>query len=775
MKAVILAGGEGKRLMPLTTDSPKPMTPLFNKPVMEYLLDSLSKAGFTEAVIAVRFLSEVITHFFGSSYKGINLRYSEETVPRGTAGAVKDAAKNFNEAFFVLSGDGVFNFDFNGIADFHRAAESKFTVVCKEVKDPGEYGLVNKDEENHIISFAEKPGWNRTCGNLANTGVYFVDPEVLEFIPDEGNIDFANDIFPEILKQGLPFFAYKETGYWCDIGSPAAYKECHRDIFDKKVNISIDEVKNGIYTSVPMPNGNYTVIPPVYLGKNITIEDEAVIGPYTVIGDGCTIGKKAAIRKSVLQNKVYCGNDTLVSDSIICDSASIKNGCRIFENAVVGQRTVIGDNSTVGSSVVISADKVISKNTIVSENITDGFNNGDIVENGIISGAAFTEISPVVAASLGAAFGSVKNGKYIAVGCDGRNSSRSVLSALCAGMIASGANVWNIGHAFSAEFNFMLTYCGMNGGLYVSTDGGIVNIKIYGEHGLAPDRKTERDINYRFRRSDFTPCNPEHCGSSRDMSYLLPMYRRQLGLFKSEYYGARSFFIQSKNDRIKNFCRDFFGRHCTDSVGVPMFNISKDGARVSLTDELGDFASYEKLLALCCYDEFVMGNDVAVFYDSPKVINRMAFEKGCHVLRLCDEDDTKNPDAAKLYSECIWARDALFMIVKLIDMSVKYHTDIHGLLAKLPVFFVYEKSLSVAENGEHTGDILHYFSDSSIKGQGAGINIELENGNILLTANSRGKNIRILAEALDEETAEEICGEIEDKINSVMYKENPSE
>lgn len=771
MKAVILAGGEGKRLRPITDNIPKPMVPIFDKPCMEHLLISLSKCGITEVVVTLHYMPEVITHFFGSSYNGISIRYTEEKEPRGTAGAVKDASKNFSEPFFIVSADAVINFDFEGINAFHKAAKSNFTVVCKEVKAPGEYGLVNKDDENHILSFSEKPGWNRTNGNLANTGVYLMNPEINELIPDTGTVDFASDIFPEILKKNLPFFAYKETGYWCDIGSPEAYKECHRAVFEKKANIHLNEIKKGVYAIDSIPNGNYTVIPPVYFGKNITVEKDAVIGPYTVIGDGSTVGRKAKIRKSVLLNKTFSGEEAFISDSIICSSSSVKKGCRIFENAVIGENTVIGENSTVGSNVEIASNRTVAKNTIVSENITDGYNYGDITENGTVSGTAFTELSPVTASSLGSAFGSVYTGKYLAVGCDGKNSSNSVLSSVCGGIIASGGNIWDIGHCFLAEFKFMLTYCGMNAGVYISTDGGTVTVSIFGEHSLAPARKTEREINYRFRRSDFTPCNPEHCGSVRDMSYLLPMYRRQLGLFKNEYYGAKNFFITSENERIKNFCRDFFGRHCTSDVGLPLFNISTDGTKTELTDEVCEYASYEKLLALCCYDEFVMGNDVAVPFDAPKIINKMAHDKGCNVIRYCDEDDAVNSDLLRLKDECIWAFDGLFMIVKILDMTVKYSADIHGLLTKLPVFFVYEKTLSVADDGEFTGEILNRLNTDRANRTGAGINIEFNSGNILLTASGRGKNIRILAEAENEETAAELCGEIEDKINSVIQSQ----
>lgn len=768
MKAVILAGGEGKRLRPLTDNTPKPMTPLFSKPVLAYILDMLERNGFDETVVTLRFLPEVITHYFGQIHGKMRLRYVTEQTPRGTAGAVKDAAADFTDPFVVLSGDGVFDFDINGILDFHKAAKSECTVVCREVRDPGEYGLINKGDDNRILSFNEKPGWNRVDGNLANTGVYVLEPHILDLIPTEGSVDFAADVFPQLLQANAAFYAYKETGFWCDIGSPEAYKACHRAVFDGETDIELPRVHKDVYAQAAMPGGSYTVIPPVWFGKNISIGDQAVIGPYTAVGDGCSIGSGATVRKSVLQSRVYCGENALISDSVLCDGVTAKRGSRIFENAVLGAGTVVGENATVGSGVTVSSGKVIDKNALVSENITEGGSAGHTIENGCISGAAFTELSVSAAASLGAAFGSAKTGKYLATGFDGKNSSRSVLSAITGGVVSAGANVWSMGRSFLSEFVYMLTYSGMNAGLYVSTDDGIVSIRLFGEHGLAPDRKTERDCDYRFRRSDFSPCGSEYCGSVRDMSYLLPMYRRRLAQAKNEYYGGRNFFIRCENSDIQDLCRDFFGRHCTESEGLPLFTIGRDGTSLSLTDEENEHASYENLLTLCCYDSFLQGCDVAVPYDAPKVINRLAAENGCHVIRYCDEDDAENPETAHLISECAWARDALFMTVKLLDMSLRLGTDLHGLLKKLPVFFVYEKSVSVAEDGAFTGEILKRFREENGDRQGIGVGVASEKGDVLLSAAGKGQRIRILAEAADEETAAELCGEIEDRIHSIL-------
>ena len=772
MQAVILAGGEGKRLRPLTHNKPKPMVKLFSKPVLEHTLTMLEAACFDDAVLTLHYLPEEIRHCFGASFGSLRLQYSMESQPRGTAGAFNDAMRLLDPETptFVISGDGVCCFDYGKILSFHQDMAATATVVCVPVKQPGEYGIVNTDEAGNILSFSEKPGWNRLDGSLANTGVYIIEPDVCELIPGDRPVDFAKDVFPALLSMETPFYAYEETGYWCDIGAPEAYKQCHNDIFDGKTTILLPELKKNIYSLSPLPAGNYTLIPPVYLGNNITVEDGAVIGPYTVLGDACFVGRNANIRKSVAGDGAFFGEDALVSDGVICDGASVRKGSRVFENALVGGQSVIGENSTVGSGVTVAAEKAIPKNTLVSESVTDGSSPEIIIENGSISGAAFTDMSVLRAAAVGAGFGSVMHGKYLAAACDGKNSSAAALSALCGGIISAGGNVWNFGGCFRAQFDFLLTYTGMNGGAFVSTDGGIITVSFAGEHGLPPGRGTVRELEYRLRRADFIPCNPEHCGSVRDMSYLLSMYRRQLGFYKNEYYGGHVFGVVSPNGVINNFVREFFGKSVADDARRPLFIINNEGTAASMIDEQGAEIGYEKLLTLAASDDFAGGSNVAVPFDAPKAISTTAAAQNCHIVRYCDEDDAAGADASALIAACVWARDALYLTVKLTDMCIRSGKTITQLVNALPEFSVYRRAMAVPGGNENTAGLLDHFRRQSSEKQGMGVRISYPKGDVLLTAADKGNQIRITAEATSAETAEELCGEIQDMISKLSEK-----
>ena len=766
MNAVILAGGEGKRLRPLTRNTPKPMVRLFSKPLLEHTLTSLAAAGFEGAVLTLRYLPEQIRRYFGDSFSGMRLYYSEETEPRGTAGAFRDGMRYFpgEEPVFVLSGDGLFHFDYEKILAFHRSRGSALTAVCKRVRQPGEYGIFRTDGDGAVLSFSEKPGWERLDGDLANTGAYLADPDLCELIDAQGSVDFAKDLFPRLMGGQAPFYAYEETGYWADIGEPEAFKQCVRDVLDKSTGLRLPEVKKGVFSASPLPDGNYTLIPPVWLGKDVTLSDGAVIGPYTSLDDACFVGAGAAVRKTVAGRGVFFGEDVFASDAVFCERSSARKGARIYEGAVIGGSAVLGENAAVGSCVTVDAEKQIPRGSLVSENITEGYQPSTALEEGCISGAAFTDISVCKASAAGAAFGSIYTGRYIAAACDGTNSAAAILGAVCAGAVSAGAHVWNFGGCFRAQHEFLLTYAGMNAGVFVSSGGGEIRVSFSGGHALPPGRADCREFEYRMRASDFICCDAAHCGSARDMSYLLSMYRRQLGFYKSEYHGALRFGVTGENDRVVSFVRDFFGRHVNDEALRPLFIIDRDGAEISARDENDAPVSREALLALAAVLTAEEGTDIAVPWNAPLALDEAAQNAGCHIVRFFDEDDALSSDAASLIGECVWARDALFLLVRVLDAMAATGKPLSSLLSELPRFALHRRVVGVPGGSDRTAAVLEALRESGRSRAGAGLRLSRPQGEVLLTPSDRGSRIRITAEAADSETAEELCGEIEEMI-----------
>lgn len=240
MKAVILAGGKGTRLYPVTRgDIPKPMVPLGGRPVLEWLIRHLNECGIREVCCTLQCLPEQIRDYFGDgSAFGVHMEYRQETKPLGTAGAVRNC-RDFvgEEPFFVLSGDGVFDFDLQRLMDKHRRQQSRVTMALSPLSAPLSYGLALTDRQGRVRGFIEKPVWERVVTDLVNTGIYVLSPEVLDAVPTDTPFDFARDLFPRLLSQGQPLYGLPMEGYWRDIGEPESYYQANLDALQGRLRL----------------------------------------------------------------------------------------------------------------------------------------------------------------------------------------------------------------------------------------------------------------------------------------------------------------------------------------------------------------------------------------------------------------------------------------------------------------------------------------------------------------------------------------------------------
>ncbi|MBL0386210.1 nucleotidyltransferase family protein [Tumebacillus sp. ITR2] len=240
MKAVIMAGGQGTRLRPLTDRMPKPMVPLLDRPCMEYILDLLKRHGITDIAVTLQYLPDVIKQHFGDgSAYGVRLHYFEEYSPLGTAGSVKNAADFLDETFLVISGDALTDFDLTHAMNFHRDAQALGTMVLTQVDDPTRFGVVTTAEDGRIVRFQEKPSWDEVFSHTVNTGIYVLEPQILEFFEHGQKYDFSSQLFPQVLAQGLPLYGCIGRGYWSDIGTPDQYRETQIDMIYGRVKTNI--------------------------------------------------------------------------------------------------------------------------------------------------------------------------------------------------------------------------------------------------------------------------------------------------------------------------------------------------------------------------------------------------------------------------------------------------------------------------------------------------------------------------------------------------------
>ncbi|HUU08313.1 MAG TPA: NDP-sugar synthase [Dehalococcoidales bacterium] len=343
MKAVILIGGEATRLRPLTQNIPKAVVPVLNTPFLELVFRYLSRHGIRDIVLTQSRLLPIAGYFGDGSQFGIKIDYTNEDAPLGTAGAVKNAEKYLNEAFLVLNGDVLTDLDISAMVGFHRQKRAKVTIALTPVDDPTSYGLVETDDENRVTLFLEKPRPDQITTNLINAGIYVIEADVLARIPPRTSFSFERELFPQLLEQGEPVYAYPSSGYWIDIGTPQKYLQLNQDLLAGKAR-----------------SQNYGLTPhiEVLLGDKTSLNPRAQIKGPTVIGSGCTIQEDALIEQSVIWQQVKIGRRAKVKNSIVANHCQLKDDCII-------QDSVLGDNVTVTRGAKLAPGSKIEPGTTV--------------------------------------------------------------------------------------------------------------------------------------------------------------------------------------------------------------------------------------------------------------------------------------------------------------------------------------------------------------------------------------------------------------------------
>lgn len=348
MKAVILVGGLGTRLRPLTCNIPKPMIPLANRPLIEHMLLRLRDQGIDEVVLAVRYLADRFRATLGDgSQLGLKLHIIEEPEAMGTAGAVKNVEHLLDGDTYIFNGDVVTDLDLRAMLEFHREQKSKATIALTPVEDPTQFGLVEMNADQRILRFIEKPRAEDVRTNLINAGIYIINVDVFRYVPPNEFYMFERGLFPVLLQTGDPMFGYPTRDYWTDIGKPPAYLEVNHDILIGRVAFSFPgrEIANRIWAEgeVSIEKGAQ-LVGPLVLGPDVTIAKGAhIIGP-TVIGARCHIGPNVTIEDSVLWE-----------DNRLEEGVHLRR-CVLGKNNVIGARTAIYGGAIVGDDCVIGSE-----------------------------------------------------------------------------------------------------------------------------------------------------------------------------------------------------------------------------------------------------------------------------------------------------------------------------------------------------------------------------------------------------------------------------------
>ena len=412
MNAVIMAGGFGTRLRPLTHNIPKPMIPMANKPMMEHIVDLLRDHGITDLVTLLHFQPDLIEgHFGDGSEFGVRMTYVNAAEDYGTAGAVKNAEAQLSGPFLVISGDLLTDFDLGAALQFHRERGADLTILLTRVENPLQYGVVITEPDGRISRFLEKPTWSEVFSDTVNTGIYLLEPSVLDLIPPGHEFDFSKDLFPLMMREGKKLFGYIASGYWRDVGDLLEYRLAHQDILAGNVKVKIPGRRvEGLDKEIWLGSGSRVDFTAglrgaVLIGKNTRVEANARI-TNSVIGDNCIVEEGAVVADSILWNNVYVGRGAILKENVVGRGSEIRARARLFEGALVSDNCRIGEGSVLKADVKVWPQKVVEDGATLSTSLVWGERWARSLFGAYgVTGLGNIEISPEFAAKLGAAFG----------------------------------------------------------------------------------------------------------------------------------------------------------------------------------------------------------------------------------------------------------------------------------------------------------------------------------------------------------------------------------
>jgi mannose-1-phosphate guanylyltransferase / phosphomannomutase len=506
-----MAGGEGTRLRPLTSNQPKPMVPVAGKPCMEHILELVRGHGITNVVATLAYMPQVIRGYFGEgSHLGIELDYSIEEVPAGTAGSVKLLEHYLDETFLVVSGDAVTDMDLGALLRFHRESGAAATLALKRVPDPLEFGVVITGEDGRIERFLEKPTWGEVFSDTINTGIYAFEPEVLRDIPPDHTFDFSHDLFPLLLEKGVPLFGWIADDYWRDIGTITEFQEANRDALDGEVELDIPGVRlrHNVYVGAGSLAENIEQIQgPAVIGNYCSIDGTASIGRYTVLGNNVMVKEFCETEFCVVDSNTYLGPRSQIRGAVIGKSCEIRAHAQVAEGAVIGDECSIGEQSTIAPHVRIYPFKRVEMGAHVQRSlIWQPRGASTLFTDEGVTGIVNVDITPETATRLAMAYGTaLRSGDQVVASRDAHPASRMIKRAMVAGIVATGVSVEDLRVATAAVTRFEVRNTSAPGGFHVKIsdrDPEQIQIMFFESNGTLASDSTRKDIEKYFNRQE---------------------------------------------------------------------------------------------------------------------------------------------------------------------------------------------------------------------------------------------------------------------------------
>ncbi len=816
MKAVVMAGGEGSRLRPLTSRRPKPLAPIAGKPVMHHIVDLLRRHGITEIVATLHYLADEIETYFGDGgAMGVRMTYVVEDTPLGTAGAVKMAQERLrDDAFIIISGDAMTDLDITALLAHHKTRKNDATVALQRVQNPLEFGVVITDEDSRITRFLEKPSWGEVFSDTINTGIYVLQPEIFDYMEAGGNYDFSKDLFPRMLFEGKRLGGFIVDDYWTDVGNLEQYRQANYDALIEAVKIESDseEIAPQVFAGEGSRiDPTAQLDGPIRLGKNVQIGPGALIEGPACIGDNSMVGGGARIARSIVWEDVYIGADAELTDCTIANRTILKERVRVDENTVIGERCNVGEGATIRGDLKVWPDKNIASGAIVSMSLIYGTKwPGSLFGGSGVSGLANIEITPEYATKLGRAFGTfLKAGQTVMCSRDTHPVSRILNRSMISGLLSTGVHVQDL-RSFPLPLARFATRSDGDAAVHARispTDADSLLFEFFDANGINIDKASERKIENLFFREDFRRTAMNDVGlldfparalenyssaflealnaqalpaakfriaidyASGNVALVLPRILNRLGI---DMIALNAYFDDSRV-QIGEGDRE---RHLEDLREIVLtlkrdlgILLDHDGETFAVVDDTGRIVTGNHLMALLTL--LVVRNypnaHIAVPVTAPRAIESIARSYGGEVTRTRSDRRSLMALAQRqgkslafagsasfefVFPEMHPALDALYAVAKMLELLAHEKCKLSELVDMLPDWRM--ASRSVRCPWEHKGRIMRTLISEQRNNKIElfdGLRVTRDNGWVLVLPDASEPTFNVIAEGTTPETA----------------------
>ena len=551
MKAVVMAGGEGTRLRPLTSNQPKPMVPIVGKPCMEHILELLREHGMTDVIVTVAFLPQAIRSYFGEGETlGISVGYSVEESPLGTAGSVRHAAKQLDDTFLVISGDALCDVDLSALVAFHKERNAAVTIGLKSVDNPLEFGIVVTDDEGRIERFLEKPSWGQVFSDTINTGIYVLEPEVLRHIPTDRPYDFSKELFPYLLEMGRPLYGFVLDGYWQDIGNLDQFRQANFDALDERVRLNIPgiRIRGNVWLGEGVEIADLDQVEgPSLIGNYCRVAPDASVGEYSVLSNTVTLRERTRTTRSVIDQSTHIGRSSLIEGAILGRSCDIRAHVRIHEGVAIGDEVTIGAESVIMPGVRIYPYKEVESGSQISESlIWESRASTRLFGRDGVAGLVNVDLTPEIAVRIATALGTaLKRDARVVASRESPAACRMIKRAMISGFSSSGLEVADLRVLPAAVARHLLKSEGYEVGFHVGTsqtDPEVVQIRLFEQPGIQLSAALQKEIEKNFTRGELRRVSFADIGSITYPARVRETYSQDLlGELDVEAIRARGF------------------------------------------------------------------------------------------------------------------------------------------------------------------------------------------------------------------------------------------